>query len=347
MSRKLFWSAMVVSVSLAMASCDSPRPQKTAAEGQVLIQGAGAAFPNPLYEKWIEEFEKTDAWVVVSYAAVGSGEGVKRFQGGTVDFGASDAAMSDEQIGRVSRGVQLIPTTAGSIVLAYNLETVDGPLQLTRDVYVDIFLGKIKRWNDSRIAQINPELKLPATSIEVVGRQDASGTTYAFTNHLAAVSDEWKTSKGVANKVDWPGATLAPGNDGVAGLIQRTPGAIGYVEYGMAKRTGLAMAHLQNKAGRFIEPTGNSGLATIVETKLPVSLRAYFPDPDGRNSYPIVTYTWLLLYKDYGDEQKAKAVKRFVRWCLTDGQQYCEQLGYIRLAPQVAGMALDALDQIK
>lgn len=264
-----------------------------------------------------------------------------------MDFGASDAALTDEQMARVSQGVQLIPTLAGKVVIAYNLEGLGGELRLKRDVYTDIFLGKIKRWNDERIAEQNPGLKLPDSSIHVIARQDGSGTTFAFTNHLVAISPEWKETHGAGPKIGWDKASLATGNEGVAALILRTPGSIGYVEYGMAKRTGLTMAALENKAGHFVAPTGISGLATLVNTQLPANLRAFFPDPEGSDSYPIVTYTWLLLYKEYGDPKKAAVVKSFIRWGLTEGQQYNEALGFIRLTPQVATAGLETLNGIK
>jgi phosphate transport system substrate-binding protein len=326
---------------------EQQRPVKKAKKGQTLLRGAGATFPAPLYHKWIEEFEKDRATMVVDYEEVGSVEGQDRFLVGSVDFAASDAALSDQQIAKVTRGVQLIPATAGSIVLAYNLEGLSGPLRLKRDVYVDIFLGEIERWNDPRIEDSNPGLKLPDGNIHVVARQDGSGTSFAFSKHLAAVSKEWRKRKGSGTKIDWAPASLAEGNAGVAELIRRTPGAIGYVEFGTAKRTGLKMAWLENKAGRFIRPTGSSGLSTLRHAKLPDNLRAFFPDPDGADSYPIVTFSWLLLYKEYSDPRKAEAVKSFVRWCLTDGQQYNEELGYVRLPPRVADADLKALKKIK
>ena len=280
-------------------------PAKNVPPGTMHIHGAGATFPAPLYKKWLEEYHKRRPEVMVSYDAVGSGEGIKEFMAGRVEFGASDAAMSDAQIAEVARGVQLVPAVAGSIVLAYNLEGLGGDLKLTREVYVDIFLGKIKSWDDLRIKRINPELNLPKSDIALVVRQDSSGTTYAFTNHLSAVSDEWRDrGPGVGTLIDWPGSAMAArGNEGVAGRIKISKGSIGYVEYGMARRAGLSMAWLENKAGQFIEPHGGSGLATLLNTPLPENLRVFFPDPDGQDSYPIVTYSWLLLYKQYDDAQ--------------------------------------------
>jgi phosphate transport system substrate-binding protein len=317
--------------------------------GTVQIHGAGATFPAPLYKKWLEEYQRGRSEVMITYDAVGSGEGIKKFVGGRVDFGASDAAMSDAQIGEVARGVQLVPAVAGSIVLAYNLEGLGGDLKLTREVYVDIFLGKIKRWDDLRIKRINPDLNFPKSDIALVVRQDGSGTTYAFTNHLSAISEEWRDrGPGTGAVIDWPAKAMAArGNEGVAGRIKVSKGSIGYVEYGMAKRGGLPMAWLENRAGQFIEPHGGSGLATLMNTPLRENLRVFFPDPDGQDSYPIVTYSWLLLYKQYNDAQKLEALKQFVRWCLTTGQEFNESLGFVRLPPQISAHAVEALDNLR
>jgi phosphate transport system substrate-binding protein len=311
------------------------------------VRGAGATFPAPLYKKWLEQYRHQHPDVKISYEAVGSGEGTERFLAQAVDFGASDAALSDEQIAKVDRGVRLIPTTAGSIVLAYNLRGVSD-LELSRDVYVDIFAGEITKWNDPRITKINPDVALPNRTIAVVARQDSSGTTFAFTNHLSAISEDWRDrGPGTGKLIDWPGAVmLAPGNEGVAGLIKRTPDSIGYVEYGMASRTGLTMAALENKAGNYVEPTGTSGMATLTNAELPDNLRAFFPDPDGSDSYPIVTFTWILLYAKYDDPEVSRPLKAFMRWCLVEGQEFSEELGYIRLAPTVADAALTAVESV-
>lgn len=345
---------VLLALGLALLSCTGIACGPTNAEvivpeGAVLLRGAGATFPSPLYEKWIDEYRRVAPHVYIVYDAVGSGEGVDRFVAGEVEFGASDAAMKDEEIAAVRRGVQLIPATAGSVVLAYNLPGIDGELRLPRDVYVDIFLGKIDQWNDPRLVEANPERKLPDLAVAVVARLDSSGTTFAFTNHLIEISEAWReTGPGRGKVVDWPGAAmLARGNEGVAGLIKRTPGAIGYVEFGMADRTRLAMATLENKAGNFIRPDGSSGMATLVHAKLPDNLRAFFPDPEGDNSYPIVTFSWLLLYRQYDDATKGDELKRFVRWCLIEGQQYAEPLGYIQLARPISERGMYALDGIR
>jgi phosphate transport system substrate-binding protein len=313
--------------------------------GSIRLQGAGSTFAAPLYKKWIDTYQPRHPETLIGYEAIGSGEGTQKFLAGAVDFGASDAAMTDEEMTGVTRGVQLVPALAGSIVLAYNLDGLGGPLKLTRDVYVDMFLGHIKTWNDLRIQRINPDLKLPSTEIVLVVRQDGSGTTYAFTNHLSAVSEEWRDrGPGVGRLLQWPGNAMAVrGNEGVAGRIKLSRGAIGYVEYGIAKRAGLSMAWLENKAGYVIAPHGGSGLATLLNTTMPENFRVFFPDPDGEDSYPIVTYSWLLLYKQYDDAQKAAALKDYVRWCLIDGQEFNESLGFVRLPPRVASRAVQAV----
>ena len=315
----------------------------------VQLHGAGATFPAPLYKKWLEEYHKRHPEVRLSYDSIGSGEGTRQFMADAVDFGASDAAMRDEEMATVARGVQLVPVVAGSIVLAYNLDGLGGDLRLKRDVYVDIFLGHIKTWDDPRIKATNPGLRLPSDNIALAVRQDSSGTTFAFTNHLSAVSEKWRDrGPGVGRAIDWPGnAMVAPGNEGVAGRIKQSKGAIGYVEYGMAQRAGLQMAWLENKAGQFVQPHGGSGLATLLNVDLPENLRVFFPDPDGTDSYPIVTYSWLLLYKKYNDQHKAAALKQYVKWCLTEGQAFNEALGYVRLAPHVIARATAAVDSVQ
>jgi len=314
------------------------------------IVGAGATFPAPLYQRWIKEYAKGDPGFTIFYDAVGSGEGIRRFMAEQVDFGASDAAMNDEQIARVKRGAQLIPATAGVIALAYNLPGVGGDLRLSREAYTDIFLGKIKYWDDERVKALNPGLKLPRLDIATITRSDSSGTTWAFTNHLGAVNPQWTESgPGVGKKVDWPGNSMsARYNEGVATKIRTSRGSIGYVEYGVAKRAGLAMATLENKMGKYVKPTDESGTVTLANTstQMPPNLRMFLPDPDGEDSYPIVTYTWLLLYKTYADAAKADKVKRFVNWGLVQGQKYAAEYGYAPLPQSVAESALSALGGI-
>jgi phosphate transport system substrate-binding protein len=316
----------------------------------VWLQGAGATFPAPLYEMWIEHYRQDHPDLTITYDAVGSGEGISRFITGSVDFGASDAALSDQQIEQVPRGVELIPATARMIVLAYNLEGLNGDLRLKRNVYADILLGAITRWNDARIQESNPDLALPDKTIAIVARLDGSGTTYALTNHLSAISETWRDGPGRGTRIDWPGsAMLARGNEGVAARIEISDGSIGYVEYGFANRLGLPMAALQNKAGEFVKPDPSSGQQAMSADgePLPEDLRRFVVDPAGAGSYPIVTYSWLLLYKDYPQPEKSLALRDFIGWGLTEGQAYATELGYIPLSQSVAGHALQALQAIK
>jgi phosphate transport system substrate-binding protein len=339
---------MIVFLGLVI-SCSQPATENKPLE--IKITGAGATFPYPLYKKWIDEYQKPHKDVNIFYEPVGSGEGVRRFLKQEVDFGASDAAMSDEEIAKVERGVKLIPATAGIISLAYNLKGVTGVLKLPREVYVAIFAGDIKKWDDPKIVQANPGLNLPALSIIPVTRTDSSGTTFAFTNHLSAISKDWRDrGPGVGKVVHWPNhAMSARWNEGVAGRIKITDGAIGYVEYGYAQRAGLALAALENKAGKFIKPSPSVGQATLINTQndLPDNLRMFFPDPPGEDSYPIVTYSWLMLYGNYSDQKKGRALQDFVKWGITEGQNFSEELGYCSLPPQIRERALIAIEEIK
>ncbi len=337
-ARRVSTIIMVLVLGLALA-CS--RPATEAKPPKLKIMGAGATFPYPLYKVWLQEYNQAHQELDISYDPVGSGEGIRRFLKQEVDFGASDAAMSDEEMAKVERKVTLIPATAGIVVLAYNLKGLNGTLKLPREVYVAIFAGDIKKWDDPRIKQANPDLNLPAEDIIPVVRADGSGTTYAFTNHLSAISKEWRDrGPGVGKEVRWPAHAMhARWNEGVAGRVKITDGAIGYMELNYGQRAGLAVAELQNKNGNFIAPSATSGQATLIATQndMPANLRRFFPDPPGEDSYPIVTYSWILLYGSYPDQKKAKALKDFVKWGITDGQKYSESLGLHQPAPPYPG----------
>ncbi len=268
----------------------------------------------------------------------------------TVDFAASDAAMTDEEIASVEGGVQLLPMTAGSIVLAYNLP--DGPkeLKLSREAYTLIFLGQVTKWNDPVIAQANPDAKMPETGITVVRRADSSGTTFVFTQHLGAISEAWKNGPGTGTTVNWPSSDkfiASPKNDGVAATIKQTPGAIGYIEYGFAELGKLPMASLENKAGKYVKPSLESGQAALAGVDLPPDLWAWLPDPTGEGAYPIVTYTWMVFYKKYDDPKKAETIRNVVKYCLIDGQKISGKMGYIPLPEPVVQVVSSALDNIR
>jgi len=333
---------LAVLVAIGLAAVSSGR----ARAADVTLQGTGATFPAPLYQRWFTEYNKLHPEVQINYQALGSGAGVKQFQEGLVNFGASDAAMTDEEIAAVKDGVVLLPMTAGSIVLAYNLPGAPPELKLSRDAYVGIFLGKITTWNDPKIAATNPGVTLPDTKITPVTRSDGSGTTFVFTQHLSAISDEWKNGPGTGKSVNFPVGVGGKGNPGVTALIKQTPGAIGYVEYGYAKQTQMPVAALQNKTGAFVKADGESEKAALASVELPADLRAWITDPAAPNAYPIVTYTWLLAYKKYADAKIRDALKGVIQYGLTEGQKFSAELGYIALPPNVVTAVSKAVEQI-
>jgi phosphate transport system substrate-binding protein len=330
MKAKMF--AQVAAVVVAVGVLAS-----TAVAQEVRLIGSGASFPAPIYGAWFKDFSKKTAGVTIDYQAKGSGAGVQDLINRTVDFAASDAAMSDEEIAKVPGGVVLLPMTAGEIVLAYNLPGNPAGLKLPRDVYPDIFAGKITKWNDPRIVAANPDVKLPDLPITVVRRSDSSGTTYVFTKHLSAISPAFKTAVGQGTTVQWPTSdkfVAAPKNDGVTATIKQTPGAIGYIEYGFAKLTKANVALLENKAGKFVAPSDTSGAASLAAAKLAPDLRGWIEDPDGDAAYPIASFSWMLFYKDQ-DDKKAEALRKMVEYALTDGQKIADSMGYIPLPAPV------------
>ncbi|MCG5062130.1 MAG: phosphate ABC transporter substrate-binding protein PstS [Limnoraphis sp. WC205] len=312
---------------------------------QVNLVGAGATFPAPLYQRWFQEFSQGTQNLQIDYQSVGSGAGVERFTQGLVQFGASDVAMTDEEIAKVQKGVLMLPVTAGSIGLAYNLSGVEG-LKLSRQTYADIFLGKITNWNDPAIAEDNPGLQLPDQPITVVYRSDGSGTTGVFTKHMSAASEEWKNTVGDGKTVQWPVGIGGKGNEGVTAQVSQTPGAIGYIEYGYAKSAGIPLAALENKSGQFVELTDESTSKTLEAIELPEDLRAFVPDPEGEESYPIVSYTWLLVYGEYPDPEVAKSIEAMVEYSLTKGQEIGPDLGYIKLPQNVREKVAGVADKI-
>jgi phosphate transport system substrate-binding protein len=355
--KRQVWLAPLLAVTLSLTACGgsdttSNPAGETAGEGSssggksVSLTGAGASFPAPLYQRWFSEYNKQNPNIQVTYQSVGSGAGVEQFIQKTVDFGASDVAMSDEEIAKVDQGVVLLPMTAGSIVFAYNLPGVEN-LKLSRQVYVDILLGKITKWNDPAIKAVNPDANLPDQNITAVYRSDGSGTTGVFTQHLSAISPEWEKAVGNGKTVDWKTGVGAKGNEGVTAQILQTEGSIGYVEYGYAKQQEIPIATLENKAGQYIAPSSESAANALSAVTLPENLRAFITDPEGEASYPIVSYTWLLAYKSYDNPEKLQAFKDVVGWSLTDGQAYAEELGYIPLPNNVVEKVEAALGTIE
>jgi phosphate transport system substrate-binding protein len=334
-------------ISLLLGSAATLLTAGTAFAAGIQLQGAGATFPAPEYQRWIAEYTKGNPNVQINYQAVGSGAGIKQFTQNLVAFGASDAAMTDNEIAAVKQGAVLIPATAGSVVLAYNLPGVTD-LKLSREAYSGIFLGKIKKWSDPAIAKTNSGVKLPDTAITVCSRSDGSGTTFVFTKHLSTINPEFKDKVGEGTSVTWPTGVAGKGNDGVTALVKQSPGAIGYVEYGYAKNNKLPFASLENKSGQFVTATTASGAATLATTKFPGDiLRAWPSDPEVKDAYPIATFTWLLLYKKYENKDQGEAVKKFVEFGLNDGQKFAEELGYIPLPKEIVAKDLEALKTIQ
>lgn len=328
-------------------------PSEQARSGSFVVKGAGATFPSLLYQRWFTVYHDAHPDTYVKYAAVGSGEGVHRFIGKDiatdeqVDFGASDAAMSDAQLAATEDSTLMVPATAGCVVLAYNLPGFTGELKLSRKAYAGIFLGEITNWNDPAIAQSNPGVKLPKLTIVTAVRQDSSGTTYTFTRNLDAVNDHWRSRFGPATLVNWPGnAMRAKGNEGVAGLIEKSAGSIGYVGSEFARRIGLNSAALENKEGKFVRASEQGCAAALATAELPANLRAFVPDPPGADSYPIATFSWILLRKSYKDARTADVVRTLFQWSLQDGQRYASELGYVPLPPAISHKALAAINSI-
>lgn len=329
-------------IVLAVIACSSKTDQTA---NTVKLQGAGASFPAPLYNKWFRAYSNAHQNVLVDYQSVGSGTGVKSVIDHTVDFGASDAAMKPEDMAKVQGGVQLFPMTAGSIVLAYNLKGVDN-LKLSRKAYSGIFLGKVKRWNDPLVAAANPGVTLPDLPINVVVRADSSGTSFVFSKHLSAISDEFNKDVGANTMPNWPAGTKSKGNEGVTAGIMTTPGGIGYIEYGYAKTQKVPAAILENKAGKYVEASITSGQAALASVTLPDDMIVWASDPDSPDAYPIVTYTWLICYKKYPDKNKLQAMQDLVKYGLTEGQKDAETLGYIPLPTAVVARASAAVQNI-
>lgn len=321
------------------------------AQGRELrITGAGASFPFPLYSAWFRQYNRDTPGVRISYQSVGSGAGVRNLINRTVDFGASDAAMTDAEIEQVRGGVVLLPMTAGEIVLTYNLSGVK-ELRLPREVYPLIFAGEIDRWNDPRIVAANPGVDMPDRPIRVVRRSDSSGTTFVFTQHLSAISDVFRERVGTGTSVVWPSQSHfigAPRNDGVMTQVNQIDGSIGYVEYFFASRTGSPVALLENRSGEFIAPTEMSGQAALASADLSSDdLRIWVTDPEGPKAYPIVTFTWMLFYREHGNSSIQEALRNFVIWAMDEGQAMAAEMDYIPLPDVIIKRVLDAVPEIR
>lgn len=309
-----------------------------------LINGAGATFPYPLYSKWFSEYQKSHPDVQINYQSIGSGGGIRQLIDNTIDFGASDAPMTEEQLSKAKSPIVHIPTVLGAVVPIYNLPGVGKGLKLTPELLADIFLGKVKNWNDERLVKLNPDIKLPSDPVLVARRSDGSGTTGILTDYLSKVSPEWKSKVGSGNAVRWPVGLGGKGNEGVAGLVKLTPGMIGYSELGFAINNKLAHAAIKNKAGQFILADVNSvtaAAAGAVKT-MPADFRVSITNADGKGSYPISGFTYLLVYKKISDDpEKGAKIKKFLKWALNEGQEMAAPLHYAPL-PNILVNKVDA-----
>lgn len=346
------WPRSVMALCLSVGACSNPAPAPVAEApvGGTLLRGAGSTFSAPLFAKWTMAYHQSHPSTQVTYDSVGSAEGVRRFIGEGVvdieriDFGASDSAMSDAELARTAGDTLMVPVTGACVVLAYHVPGVPGDLKLSRKAYLGIFHGDVNTWDDPLIQAANPSVTLPDLAIGRAVRQDGSGTTFAFANHLAAISDSWRQEFTPATLIAWPGQALrGRGNEGVAGLVKNFDGFIGYVGYEFAQKLNLDVATLENRAGKFVRPTEQSCGAGLATADVPDNLRAFVPDPAGADSYPIVTFSWALLREKTGDPRTLTALHDFIEWCLQDGQRYASQLGYVPLPAAVAARALNAV----
>jgi phosphate transport system substrate-binding protein len=318
------------------------------AGGSVSLQGAGATFPNPLYQKWLSEYGKLHANVRIDYQSIGSGGGIKQIKEQTVDFGASDSPMKDEDLKSAPGEILHVPTVLGAVVITYNLAGVNQPLRFSPDVVADIFLGKVTKWNDARIAADNPGVTLAVGNITVVHRSDGSGTSAVFTDYLSKVSPEWKEKVGTGTSPSWPVGLGGKGNEGVTGQVKNTPNTIGYVELAYAVQNKLPVAHIKNSAGSFIEPSIDTVTAAAADSaaSTPDDLRVSITNATGAQSYPIASYTYILIYKDQKDAVKGKALVDFVWWGIHDGEAFAKELQYAPLPADIVKRAEAKINSI-
>jgi phosphate transport system substrate-binding protein len=338
--------ASVVLLTLAVALM-------AAAQTAVLINGAGATFPYPIYSKWFDEYHKKFGNIQINYQSIGSGGGIRQVLAGTVDFGASDGPMTDDQIRefKAKRGVDILhfPTVLGAVVPTYSIPGVTAELNFTQEALAGIFLGRITKWNDPAIAGPNKGVNLPADDLVVVHRSDGSGTTYVWTDYLSKVSSEWKTKVGTNTSVNWPVGLGGKGNEGVAGLVKQTPNSIGYVELIYAIQNNMPYGRVRNSSGKFIkaELASVTAAAAGAAKNMPADFRVSITDAPGATAYPISSFTWLLVPAQISDASKRDALKGFIRWMLADGQNLAEALHYAKLPKELVQMEMKALAQIQ
>src|SRR6266436_1866868 len=323
------------------------------ADSALSINGAGATFPYPMYSKWFDEYHKKNANLQINYQSIGSGGGIKQVTEGTVDFGATDGPMNDEQLkayqDKHGSGILHFPTVLGAVVPTYNIPGVTAELNFTPEAIAGVFLGKITKWNDPAISGPNKGVALPANDIVVVHRAEGSGTTYCWTDYLSKVSDEWKTKVGKGGSVNWPVGLGGKGNEGVTGTVKNTPNSIGYVELIYAIQNKMPYGRVKNSSGAFIKAdlASVTAAASSAAKNMPDDFRVSITDAPGKTAYPISSFTWLLVPAKFSDANKRDAIKGFVKWMLADGQNYTEALSYAKLPKEVVAKELKALNNVQ
>jgi phosphate transport system substrate-binding protein len=326
-------------LTIGLATLALLRPAACSLNAQVRLNGAGATFPYIIYQNWIVTYNQKFDNVELNYQSIGSGGGIRQFSDNTVDFGGSDAPMTDSAIAAVKGNVLHLPTVLGAVVPAYNLPGFTGKVRFTPDILADIFLGKLTKWNDARLAAANPGVTLPNTDVIVVHRSDGSGTTYVWVDYLTKVSPEWAQKVGRGTSVNWPVGLGGRGNEGVAATVRQTPGAVGYVELGYAEQTRMAVGQVQNKSGNFITPTVETVTAAAAGAMSDMGpdtdFRVSITNPSGAQAYPVASFTWLLVRKQYPDAAKARELAKFIWWALNDGQAQAARLGYAPLPKEM------------
>ena len=346
--------SIVIALTVFAAACSSgdskagaPASERTSS---VDLTGAGATFPYPLYSKWFADYA-THTGVKINYQSIGSGGGIRQLSEGTVDFGASDSPMKDEEIAKAKGPVMHFPTVLGAVAITYNVPGVTAPLKLSGEVLGDIFSGKITKWNDPRVASLNSGVSLPSSDILVVHRSDGSGTTFVFTDYLSAVSSTWAAGPGRGKEVPWPVGLGGKGNEGVAGQVKQTPGAIGYVELAYANQNNLPSAAIRNASGNFTVPStaGMTAAAAAITATLPADTdyRLSIVNAAGADAYPITSFTWILVYATQTDAAKAGKLKDFMKWALTEGEKQAAALDYAPLPESMASRLIARIDSIK
>jgi phosphate transport system substrate-binding protein len=339
----------IMNRALAAATVAALLGAGAAAQQNLQINGAGATFPNPIYSKWFDEYNKQHSNIQINYQSVGSGAGIRQVQAQTVFFGATDGPMTNDQLLASPSKILHFPTVLGAVVPVYNIPNIKDELKFDGAALANIFLGKITKWNDPALVKLNPGVTLPATDVTVVHRSDGSGTTYIWVDYLSKTSPEFLKKVGVNTSVNWPTGVGGKGNEGVAGLVTQTPGSIGYVELIYALQNKISYGSVQNMAGEFVKASVSAVTAAAAEAaaKMPADFRVSITNAPGKGVYPVSSFTWLLFYESPKDKAQGKAMVDFMKWALTDGQKYCGDLGYAPLPEAVVKLEMAALAKIK